>query len=160
MVGGDPAAVDGRVAEIVVECGGELLFGAGSVSEDSERRVEGSVGYVVAFGPVLPRGEGLDVDPLFADGRQHGVEPVDGLAGPEVLVCVALVGDRLGVAFDGGGGSLAGAFEVVLGPVELVLGDVEFVAERAVVAARGGVEPMRSGGVASACVDGAGLGVV
>ena len=154
------AAVDGRVAEIVVECGGELLFGAGSVSEDSERGVEGLVGYVVAFGPVLPRGEGLDVDPLFADGRQHGVEPVDGLAGPEVLVCVALVGDRLGVAFDGGGGSLAGAFEVVLGPVELVLGDVEFVAERAVVPAGGGVEPMRSGGVASACVDGAGLGVV
>ena len=100
------------------------------------------------------------MEPLFADGRQHGVEPVDGVAGPELLVCVALVGDRLGVAFDGGGGSLAGAFEVVLGPVELVLGDVEFVAQRAVVPAGGGVEPMRSGGVASAGVDGAGLGVV
>ena len=41
VVGGDPAAVDGRVAEIVVEGGGELLFGAGSVSEDGERGVEG-----------------------------------------------------------------------------------------------------------------------
>src|SRR5215217_7647048 len=160
MVGGDPAAVDGRVAEIVVECGGELLFGARSVSEDSERCVEGRVGYVVAFGPVPPRDEGLDVDPLFAAGRQHGVEPVDGLAGPEVLVCVALGGDRLGVAFDDGGGSLAGAVEVVLGPVELMLGDVEFVAERAVVTARSGVEPMRSSGEASAGVDGAGLRVV
>ena len=100
------------------------------------------------------------MDPLFADGGQHGVEAVDGLAGPEVFVCVALVGDGLGVAFDGGGGSLAGAFEVVLGPVEPLVGDVEFVAERAAVAARGGVEPMRSGGVASPCVDGPGLGVV
>jgi hypothetical protein len=145
---------------MVVECGGEVLFGAGSVGEDSERGVEGSVGYVVAFGPVLPRGEGLEADPLFADGRQHGVEPVDGVAGPEVLVCVALVGDRLGVAFDGGAGSLAGAFEVVLGAVELMLGDVEFVAERAVVPAGGGVEPMHSCAVASTGVDGAGLRVV
>ena len=100
------------------------------------------------------------MEPVFADGGQHGVEPVDGVAVPELLVCVALVGDRLGVAFDGGGGSLAGAFEVVLGPVELLLGDVEFVAERAALPARGGVESMLRGGVASACVDGAGLGVV
>ena len=44
MVGGDAAAVDGRVPEVVVECGGEVLFGAGSLSEDRERGVEGSVG--------------------------------------------------------------------------------------------------------------------
>jgi hypothetical protein len=44
MMGGDPAAVGGRVADMVAECGGELLFGAGSLSEDSERGVEGSVG--------------------------------------------------------------------------------------------------------------------
>ena len=56
-------AVDRGVAEVVAEGGGELLFGAGSVSEDGERGVEGAVGYVVAFGPVLPGGEGLDVEP-------------------------------------------------------------------------------------------------
>ena len=56
-----------------------------------------------------------------------------------------LVGDRSGVAFDGGGGSLPGAFEVVLGALELLLGDAEVVAERAAVPARGGVEPMMRG---------------
>ena len=64
------------------------------------------------------------------------------------------------VAFDGRGGALAGAFEVVLGPFELLLGDVEVVAERAALAAWAGVEPVCCGGVASACVGGAGFGVV
>ena len=43
-------------------------------------------------------------------------------------MCVAPVGGRLGVAFDGGDGSVAGALEVVLGTVELLLGDVHVAA--------------------------------
>jgi len=74
------------VADVTLKRGGEVLFGAGSVSEESERSVEGAVGYVVALGPVLPRGEGLDVDLLFADEREHGVEAVDGAAGAELFV--------------------------------------------------------------------------
>ena len=82
----------------------------------------------VAVGPVLPGVERSDAHPVFADGGCHGVEAVDCVAGPELLVCVALVGDCPGVSFDGGSGSAAGAGEVVLGSFELSLSDGEVVA--------------------------------
>jgi hypothetical protein len=96
---------------------------------------------------------------LFTDRGLCGIELVDGVADPQLLVGVALVSDRSGVALDGWGGALAGAFEVVLGSLELVLGDVEVVAERAAVPARTGVEPIRGGTTPSTCVDGARFGV-
>ena len=153
-------SLDWCSAEVVAEGGGELLLEARSVSEHSEGSVEGPGGDVVAFGPLLPRREGLDVEPLLADGGQHGVEELDGVAVAKLIVRVPLVGDCVSVAFDGRRGSLAGPFEVVLGPLELVLGDVEVVAGRAPLPAWGGVESVLGGGVASACLDGAGLGVV
>ena len=118
--------------------GRRRVVARGPVGERARRtRCGGRCREVVAFGPVLPGGEGLDVEPLLADGGQHGVEEVDGVAVAELIVCVALVGDCVGVAFDGGGGSLAGAFEVVLGPLELLLGDVEVVRGSCAVAGVG-----------------------
>ena len=149
-----------RGAEVVAEGGGEMLFDAGLVSEHGTRGVEGAVGEVVALGPALPGAERLDAAALFADGGEHRVEEVDGVAVAELFVGVAPVGDRLGVAFDGGGGSLAGACEVVLGSFELLLGDVDFGAQGAALSAWGGVESMLGGCVTAPCFDGAGVGVV
>ena len=145
-VGGDwPRLI--HVAEVVAEDGGELLFGARSVSEHGEGRWRVLVGEVVTFGPVMPGHESVDVDPLFADGRQHGVEEVDGVAVAELFVCVMLGGGCVHVAFDGGSGPMAGSFEVGLGPLELVLGDVEYVPGRAPLQAWGGGESVFGGGV-------------
>jgi len=110
-------SLDWCSAEVVAEGGGELLLGARSVGEHSEGSAEGPAGEVVAFGPLLPRLEGLDVEPLLAYGGQRGVEEPDGVAVAKLIVRVPLVGCCVSVAFDGRRGPLAGPFEVVLGPI-------------------------------------------
>ena len=85
------------------------------------------------------------METVFADGGHHRVEEVEGVAAAELVVCVALVGDRPGVAVDGGAGSLTGALEVVLGVFELLLGGVDLAAQVAALPARGGVESMSCG---------------
>ena len=112
------------------------------------------------MGPALPGGESLDVAPVFADGGQHRVEEVDGVAAAELVVRVALVGDCPGVAVDGGAGSSPGALEVVLGAFELLLGGVDVAAQGTALPARGGVESMLCGAMTPACFDRSGLGVV
>ena len=113
---------------VVGEGGGELALQSCSLVEDGGDGAQRSVGDGMAVGPVLPGVERSDAHPVFADGRCHGVESVDGVAGPELFVGVALVGNCSGVAFDGGPGSLASACQVVLGPFELPLGHGEVVA--------------------------------
>jgi hypothetical protein len=109
---------------VVADGDGKLLFHAGLTHEDGEHGVEGAIGQVVALGPALPGDQCSDVEALFANGGRHRIEEVDGVAGPELVVGGALVGDCVGVAFDGGAGSLAGALQVILGPVELPFGGV------------------------------------
>jgi hypothetical protein len=101
-----------------------------------------------------------DVDPVFAHGGHHRVEEVDGVAASDIVVCVALVGDRPGVAFEGGAGSLPGALDEVLGPLELLLGGVDYAAQVAALPARCGIESMLSGAMTPARFDGSGLSVV
>ena len=128
------------------------------VVEDGGDGAEGSVGDGMAVGPVLPGGERSDAHPVFADGRCHGVESVDRVAGPELLVGVALVGDGPVVAFDGGPRSLAGAGQVVLGSFELPLGDGEVVAGGASLAAWRCREATLGAGVGSSGVGGSSFG--
>jgi hypothetical protein len=149
-----------RGAEVVAESGGEMLFHARLVSEHGTRGVEGAVGELVASGPTLPGGERLEAAAPFADGGQHRVEQVDGVAVAELIVRVALVGDGVGVAFDGGGGASPGTCEVVLGPVELPLGDMDVGAEGAALPPWGGVESMSRRRLTAVCFDRSGFGVV
>ena len=117
-----------RMADVLAKGGGELSLHTALTREHGERAVECSVRDVVALGPALPHHQRPDVEPLFADGGQHGVEAVDGVAVAQLFVCGAPVGDCSSMAFDDGGGSLAGSLEIVLGSVELSLGRVDVVA--------------------------------
>ena len=91
-------------AELVAEGGGELSFGSCLAGEYGDGAVEFGVGYVMAVGPVVPGGEAADVEPVFADGGEHGVEAVDGVAVAELVVGLAL-----GRQAPGRGCSTAGA---------------------------------------------------
>lgn len=75
-------------------------------------------------------------------------------------MCFAPGGDRVGVALDGGRGSLPGARQVVLGPVELLFGDVDVASESVTVPPWAGGELVQRGGVAPVCFDRSHLGVV
>ena len=155
--GAGVGTVDRRV-EVVGEGGGELALHSCSLVEDGGDGSQGSVGDGMSVGPVLPGGERSDAHPVFADGRCHGVESVDRVAGPELLVGVALVGDCPGVAFDGGPGSLASACQVVLGPFELPLGHDEVVAGGAPLTTRRCREATLGAGVGSSGIDGSSFG--
>jgi hypothetical protein len=158
VVGGVHRVVWG--AELVAEGGGELSFGSWLAGECDDGAVEVLVGYVVAVGPVVPGGEAADVEPVFADGGEHGVEAVADVVVAELVVGLALGGKRHGVLLNGGAGSLPSAGEVVLGSYELLFGLVQLVAEGAAVPAGGAVESMLRGGPASTALDGARFGMV
>ncbi len=143
-----------------MEGGGEPLIGASLACEHGEGAVECLLRYVVAMGPALPGREGADVEPVLAEGGHHRVEEVDGVPVAQLFVRIALNGGCLGVAFDGRGGSVPGAFEVELGSFELLLGDVDFVAEGAAVPARCCVESMLCRAVTPSCFRCSGLSVV
>ena len=91
---------------------------------------------------------------MVADGRCHGIEPVDDVAGPEFLVGVALGEDCSAVAFNGGPSSLASDRQVVLGPFELPLGHDEVVAGGAPLTTRRCREAAVGAGVGSSRIDG------
>ena len=136
-----------------------MLFGAWLVGEHVVRGVEFPVGDVVALGPVVPGGEGVDVDAVVADGRCHRVEKFGGVAVAQLFVGVALLGEGSGVAFDGGGDALPGALEVVLGAVELLLGEVEVAAAVRVDAGVARCRSVVGGVMVAARFDGSGVGV-
>ena len=112
----------------------------------------------MSFGPLLPGGECSDVYPVFADGGCHGIESVDRVAGPELFVGVALVGNRPDVALDRGRRSLASACQVVLGPFELPLGHDEVLAGAAPLTTRSCGEATLGAGVDSSSIDGSSFG--
>jgi hypothetical protein len=136
--------------DVVGERCGELTLKACSPVEDRRDGLQRPVGDGVAVGPVLPDVEGSDAHPMFADRGAHGLEPVERVAGPELLVSVALGDDGVVVAFDGGPGSFTRGGEVVLDAFESALRQIEVVSGGASLAAGRGVEAaLRAGMVAS-----------
>ena len=145
-------------ANLVGQGGSELTLHSCPLVEDGGDGTQRSVGDGMTVGPLLPGGERSDAHPVFADGWCHGIESVDRVAGPELFVGVALVGNRPGLALDRGPRSLASACQVVLGPFELPLGHDEFVAGGAPLTTRFCREATLGAGVDSSSIDGSSFG--